>query len=323
MTNTNEITPIEPVLDTPVAQEPVAKVETIDPVRNRATIKWPWVQNGVLPHWLNVGLGLYVAPVAAQAQPDPRTPADMFVNGGALKLALNALRRAGKNEIADELEKTAAPAQQPVSGAEGSETESVLIDGTAYQVPVAVAGELLRLHLELHAAAQPQPSGDAGELPDAVRVPLDSLHADAVYLLSRVKQETLSIHDAALSIRSRIDSARAALAAQPALNLPSAEILAAIAVQENRQQGIIDNLRRELAAQASGQDDPVLFGQCKSIIEDAERYRDWREAATTENKTFLDAAYAYEKEHFPEGRPTEAQFDAGIDAARAAAKEES
>ena len=43
----------------------------------------------------------------------------MLVNGGALILALNALRRAGKNEIADELEKTATPAQQPVSGADG------------------------------------------------------------------------------------------------------------------------------------------------------------------------------------------------------------
>lgn len=44
--------------------------------------------------------------------PDPRTPANMRVNGGALILALNVLRRAGKNEVADELEKTAAPAAQ-------------------------------------------------------------------------------------------------------------------------------------------------------------------------------------------------------------------
>lgn len=61
-----------------------------------------------------------------------------------------------------------------------------------------------------------QPSGNSGEFPDAARVPLDSLHADAVYLLSRVKQETLSIHDAALSIQSHIDSAGAALAQQDA-----------------------------------------------------------------------------------------------------------
>lgn len=48
----------------------------------------------------------------APAAVDGRTPPDMLVNGGALKLALNVLRRAGKNEVADELEKTAAPAQE-------------------------------------------------------------------------------------------------------------------------------------------------------------------------------------------------------------------
>lgn len=69
---------------------------------------------------------------------------------------------------------------------------------------------------EARADSEAQPSGNSGELPDAARVPLDSLHADAVYLLSRVKQETLSIHDAALSIQSHIDSARAALAQQDA-----------------------------------------------------------------------------------------------------------
>lgn len=37
----------------------------------------------------------------------PAVKPDMKVNGGALNLALNALRRAGKNEIADELELTA------------------------------------------------------------------------------------------------------------------------------------------------------------------------------------------------------------------------
>ena len=38
---------------------------------------------------------------------------DMLVNGGALKLALNVLRRAGKNEVADELEATAQPSPTP------------------------------------------------------------------------------------------------------------------------------------------------------------------------------------------------------------------
>lgn len=125
--------------------------------------------------------------------------------------------------------------QQPVSGADELPAERVLIDGTAYELPSAVAAELLRLHLEILGSEQAQssgnsvqldhlpdatkmvePSGNSGELPDAVRVPLDSLHADAVYLLSRVKQETLSIHDAAQSIRSRIEATCAALAQQDA-----------------------------------------------------------------------------------------------------------
>lgn len=37
----------------------------------------------------------------------PAVKSDIKVNGGALNLALTALRRAGKNEIADELELTA------------------------------------------------------------------------------------------------------------------------------------------------------------------------------------------------------------------------
>lgn len=40
-------------------------------------------------------------------EPHPAVKADTKVNGGALQLALNVLRRAGKNEVADELEKTA------------------------------------------------------------------------------------------------------------------------------------------------------------------------------------------------------------------------
>ena len=50
--------------------------------------------------------GFYGAAQAAH----PACKPDMLVNGGALKLALNVLRRAGKDEVADELEKTAQPA---------------------------------------------------------------------------------------------------------------------------------------------------------------------------------------------------------------------
>ncbi|MDX3986886.1 MAG: hypothetical protein QHC88_16685 [Achromobacter sp.] len=56
----------------------------------------------------------------------------------------------------------------------------------------------------------------AGELPDAVRVPLDSLHADAGYLVGRVLDHSLSRDEVVAVIRSRIDAAKAALAAPQA-----------------------------------------------------------------------------------------------------------
>jgi hypothetical protein len=43
--------------------------------------------------------------------PHPACKPDTLVNGGALQMALMALRRAGKTEIAAELEATAHPAQ--------------------------------------------------------------------------------------------------------------------------------------------------------------------------------------------------------------------
>jgi hypothetical protein len=61
------------------------------------------------------GKPVYVAQPAQE--PHPAVKSDMLVNGGALKLALNSLRRGtqSQQEIADELEKTAQPAQEPVA----------------------------------------------------------------------------------------------------------------------------------------------------------------------------------------------------------------
>lgn len=61
----------------------------------------------------------------------------------------------------------------------------------------------------------------AAELTDDIRVPLDSLHADALYLASRVAQGTMSAVRLSQVIRERIDAAKAALttaarAAEPA-----------------------------------------------------------------------------------------------------------
>lgn len=53
-------------------------------------------------------------------------------------------------------------------------------------------------------------------LPDAVRVPLDSLHADASYLIGRLQRGTMTAGRVVEVIRERIDAAKAALAAQQA-----------------------------------------------------------------------------------------------------------
>ena len=61
------------------------------------------------------------AQAALAALKHPAVKSDMLVNGGALKLALNVLRRAGKNEVADELECTAQAA--PVDAAVQRESQ--------------------------------------------------------------------------------------------------------------------------------------------------------------------------------------------------------
>lgn len=50
-------------------------------------------------------------------------------------------------------------------------------------------------------------------LPDAVRVPLDSLHADAEYLCARLLDKSLTREEVVTAIRFRIDAAKAALTA--------------------------------------------------------------------------------------------------------------
>lgn len=62
--------------------------------------------------------------------------------------------------------------------------------------------EALRLTDELANAAPPV------QVPDSIRVPLDSLHADAEYLLARLLAGTLTREQVVGVIRDRIDAAR-------------------------------------------------------------------------------------------------------------------
>ncbi|WP_315127019.1 hypothetical protein [Comamonas antarctica] len=109
------------------------------------------------------GAFVYAAPPApAAVVPDievavlmNRSACQKFPNDINMRLAHNAGWHA-RAALA------AAPAQ-------ASDTESVLIDGIAYRVPAAVAGELLSLHLDLLAAATAQavavPKDDEDGLP--------------------------------------------------------------------------------------------------------------------------------------------------------------
>jgi hypothetical protein len=73
--------------------------------------------------WGVQSIGMSTKP-APQPLPDmqqhPAVKPEMLVNAGALKMALNVLRRAGKYEVADELEKTALPPpdREPLSEAQ-------------------------------------------------------------------------------------------------------------------------------------------------------------------------------------------------------------
>lgn len=108
----------------------------------------------------------HAAPVAAQAQPysldqDPAGIRALTADAisGALALGFQGVSPPPNNEhwLAPFWEigrESAAQAQQPVSGADGLPIERVLIDGTAYELPSAVAAELLRLHLEILGAEQ-------------------------------------------------------------------------------------------------------------------------------------------------------------------------
>lgn len=64
---------------------------------------------------------------------------DMLVNGGALKLALNVLRRAGKHEVADELEATAQPTPTPQADSQPIQAAPAAVAGPHVTDAMALA----------------------------------------------------------------------------------------------------------------------------------------------------------------------------------------
>lgn len=75
----------------------------------------------------------------------------------------------------------------------------------------------------LYAAPQPAPVAQGDALNNTVRVPLDSLHADAAYLIGRLQLDTMDGARVVEIIRERIEAAKAALAAQAQEAAPVAQ----------------------------------------------------------------------------------------------------
>ena len=71
--------------------------------------------------------------------------------------------------------------------------------------------------------AQPSPAAQGDALNNTVRVPLDSLHADAAYLIGRLQLDTMDGARVVEIIRERIQAAKAALAAQAQEAAPAAQ----------------------------------------------------------------------------------------------------
>ena len=69
----------------------------------------------------------------------------------------------------------------------------------------------------------PTPTSGAADLPEALRVPLDSLHADAGYLCGRLLNGSLTQEQVVESIRRRIDAAKLAAITAQAISAEPAE----------------------------------------------------------------------------------------------------
>lgn len=75
------------------------------------------------------------------------------------------------------------------------------------------------------------PTTGAAELPEALRVPLDSLHADAGYLCGRLLNGSLTQEQVVESIRRRIDAAKLAALTAQAISAEQAGVPAATVIK--------------------------------------------------------------------------------------------
>ena len=108
--------------------------------------------------------------------------------------------------------------------------ESPTGDMVDYFDHVEIEKELLARITELESQLAPRfdaaahgPTSGAADLPEALRVPLDSLHADAGYLCGRLLNGSLTQEQVVESIRRRIDAAKLAALTAQAISAEPAE----------------------------------------------------------------------------------------------------
>lgn len=115
---------------------------------------------------------------------------------------------------------TTQPAPQPAPQQEAQEPVAVVVPcytPSGKRVALYSAKQDLPIGTQLYTAPQPSPAAQGDALSDdAVRVPLDNLHADAAYLIGRLREGSMPYARAIEIIRERIDAAKAAIRARAA-----------------------------------------------------------------------------------------------------------
>lgn len=211
-----------------------------------------------------------------------------------------------------------------ISGLEGwsivDDRTNALIAYLGREVSSEAVSEIVMAHNAAPTTQAPQPMEPAvsqgeAELPDSIRVPLDSLHADAEYLVYRADQGHLTKARIVGTIRERVDAAKAgirtALATRPQEAAPSDNekklrrmLCVAYAgslaymddgeMQDSAQHPFIDFLRDsadEIQArfQQRGAKKLAAPFQDAEDAEDAARFRSFAAAALTQEDSYLDA----------------------------------
>ena len=114
----------------------------------------------------------------------------------------------------------AACAAQTAPQQEAQEPAAVVVPchtPSGKRVALYSAKQDLPIGTQLYTAHQPSPAAQGDALSDdAVRVPLDSLHADAAYLIGRLREGSMPYARVIEIIRERVDAAKAAIHARAA-----------------------------------------------------------------------------------------------------------